>query len=88
MTRHGLNPRPSDRRARQNAPLIIGIASLAALWSVSALAVFGGAKLLQRVPMDWVRLVGAVALTGLGIFRSRQGSRKPGLSRAATARAR
>jgi Ca2+/H+ antiporter, TMEM165/GDT1 family len=54
--------------ARYNAPLIIGIASLAALWSVSALAVFGGAKLLQRVPMRWVRLAGVVSLTGLGIF--------------------
>lgn len=53
--------------ARYNAPLIIGVASLAALWSVSALAVFGGAKLLQRVPMRWVRLVGVVALTALGV---------------------
>jgi len=38
-----------------------------AVWTVSALAVFGGAKLLQRVPMRWVRLAGAVTLTGLGI---------------------
>jgi Ca2+/H+ antiporter, TMEM165/GDT1 family len=54
--------------ARYNDPLVIGVAALAALWSVSALAVFGGAKLLARVPMRWVRLVGAVALTGLGIY--------------------
>jgi putative Ca2+/H+ antiporter (TMEM165/GDT1 family) len=54
--------------ARYNAPVIIGVASLVALWSVSAIAVFGGAKLLQRVPMRWVGLAGAVALTGLGIF--------------------
>jgi len=47
--------------ARYNDPLIIGIAALTALWTVSALAVFGGAKLLQRVPLRWVRLVGAVA---------------------------
>ena len=40
--------------ARYNDPLIIGVAALAALWTVSALAVFGGAKLLQRVPMRWV----------------------------------
>jgi Ca2+/H+ antiporter, TMEM165/GDT1 family len=53
--------------ARYNDPLVIGVAALAALWAVSALAVFGGAKLLERVPMRWVRLVGAVALTGLGI---------------------
>jgi Ca2+/H+ antiporter, TMEM165/GDT1 family len=49
-------------------PFIIGAGALAALWSVSALAVFGGSKRLERVPMHWVRLVGAVALTGLGIY--------------------
>jgi Ca2+/H+ antiporter, TMEM165/GDT1 family len=54
--------------ARYNDPLVIGVAALAALWSVSALAVFGGAKLLARVPMRWVRLAGAVALTGLGLY--------------------
>jgi putative Ca2+/H+ antiporter (TMEM165/GDT1 family) len=54
--------------ARYNDPLIIGVAALAAQWTLSARAVFGGAKLLQRVPMRWVRLVGAVALTGLGIY--------------------
>ncbi len=54
--------------ARYNDPLIIGVAALAALWAVSALAVFGGAKLLQRVPVRWVRLAGAVALTSLGIY--------------------
>jgi Ca2+/H+ antiporter, TMEM165/GDT1 family len=54
--------------ARYHDPLVIGVAALAALWTVSALAVFGGAKLLARVPMRWVRLAGAVALTGLGIY--------------------
>jgi Ca2+/H+ antiporter, TMEM165/GDT1 family len=54
--------------ARYHDPLVIGAGALAALWSVSALAVFGGSKLLERVPMHWVRLAGAVALTGLGIF--------------------
>jgi Ca2+/H+ antiporter, TMEM165/GDT1 family len=54
--------------ARYHDPAIIGIAALTALWTVSALAVFGGAKLLARVPMRWVRLVGAAALTGLGIY--------------------
>ena len=54
--------------ARYHAPLIIGVAALTALWTVSAVAVFGGAKLLARVPMRWVRLAGSVALTGLGIY--------------------
>src|ERR1700684_2251262 len=54
--------------ARYHDPLIIGAGALAALWSVSALAVFGGSKLLERVPVRWVRLVGAIALTSLGIY--------------------
>jgi putative Ca2+/H+ antiporter (TMEM165/GDT1 family) len=54
--------------ARYDDPLIIGVAALAALWAVSALAVFGGSKLLERVPVRWVRLVGAVALASLGIY--------------------
>jgi putative Ca2+/H+ antiporter (TMEM165/GDT1 family) len=54
--------------ARYHDALIIGVAALAALWTVSALAVFGGAKLLQGVPIRWVRLAGAVALTSLGIY--------------------
>jgi putative Ca2+/H+ antiporter (TMEM165/GDT1 family) len=54
--------------ARYHDPPIIGVAALAALWTVSALAVFGGAKLLARVPVRWVRLAGAVALTSLGIY--------------------
>jgi putative Ca2+/H+ antiporter (TMEM165/GDT1 family) len=54
--------------ARYHDPLIIGVAALAAPWTVSALAVFGGAKLLARVPVRWVRLAGTVALTSLGIY--------------------
>src|ERR1700685_1015849 len=54
--------------ARYHDPLIVGAAALAALWAVSGLAVFGGAKLLERVPVRWVRLVGAVVLAGLGVF--------------------
>ena len=54
--------------AHYHRPLIIGAAALLALWTVSALAVFGGAKLLARVPERWIRLVGTVTLTCLGIY--------------------
>jgi putative Ca2+/H+ antiporter (TMEM165/GDT1 family) len=54
--------------ARYHDPLIIGPAALLALWTVSALAVFGGSKLLERVPVRWVRLVGAIALASLGVY--------------------
>lgn len=54
--------------AHYHLPLIIGAAALAALLAVSALAVFGGAKLLARVPERWIRLAGTVTLTSLGIY--------------------
>jgi len=54
--------------ARYDDPLIIGVAALASLWTVSALAVFGGSKLLERVPVRWVRVIGAFALTSLGVY--------------------
>ena len=54
--------------AHYDSPLLVGAAALAALWAVSVLAVFGGAKLLSRVPGNWVRGAGALALTGLGVY--------------------
>jgi putative Ca2+/H+ antiporter (TMEM165/GDT1 family) len=54
--------------ARYSDPLIIGAAATLALWAVSALAVFGGAKLLERVPVGRVRTTSTLALAGLGIY--------------------
>jgi Ca2+/H+ antiporter, TMEM165/GDT1 family len=54
--------------ARYDDPLIIGAAALLALWAASALAVFGGAKLLERVPVRWVRMAGTLVLAVLGIY--------------------
>jgi putative Ca2+/H+ antiporter (TMEM165/GDT1 family) len=54
--------------AHYHRPLIIGPAALAALWAVSGLAVFGGTKLLARVPGRWIRLGGTVTLTTLGLY--------------------
>ncbi len=61
--------------AHYHRPLIIGAAALAALWAVSGLAVFGGAKLLARVPARWIRLGGTVTLTMLGIYSLAQAIR-------------
>lgn len=54
--------------AHYHQPLIVGAGALMALWAVSALAVFGGSKLLARVPARWIRLTGTVTLTCLGIY--------------------
>jgi hypothetical protein len=37
--------------------------------------VFGGTKLLARVPAPWIRLVGTVTLTCLGVYSLVQGVR-------------
>jgi Ca2+/H+ antiporter, TMEM165/GDT1 family len=54
--------------ARYNDPLLVGTAAALALWAVSGLAVFGGAKIVERVPVGWVRVIGALALTGFGTY--------------------
>jgi putative Ca2+/H+ antiporter (TMEM165/GDT1 family) len=61
--------------AHYHQPLIVGTGALLGLWAVSALAVFGGAKLLERVPARWIRLAGTVTLTSLGIYSLVQGVR-------------
>jgi len=61
--------------AHYHRPLIIGTAALLAMWAVSGLAVFGGAKLLARVPARWIRLGGTVTLTMLGIYSLAQAVR-------------
>lgn len=54
--------------ARYDSPVLVGLGALAALCVVSALAVFGGSKLIARVPVRWVRGVGVLALTGFGAY--------------------
>jgi Ca2+/H+ antiporter, TMEM165/GDT1 family len=54
--------------ARYDNPLLVGIGAMLGLWAVSGLAVIGGAKLLERVPAHWVRVISAVVLTGFGVY--------------------
>ena len=54
--------------ARYHDPLIVGAAALAALWTVSGLAVFVGPKVMGRFPERSIRIAGTVALTGFGIY--------------------
>jgi Ca2+/H+ antiporter, TMEM165/GDT1 family len=54
--------------ARYSDPLIVAVAAVAALWTVSGLAVSLGPKVLGRIPERWVRLAGATALTGFGLY--------------------
>jgi Ca2+/H+ antiporter, TMEM165/GDT1 family len=54
--------------AHYQEPLIVAVAAVAALWTVSGLAVFVGPKVLGRIPERWVRIAGAIALTGLGLY--------------------
>jgi Ca2+/H+ antiporter, TMEM165/GDT1 family len=54
--------------AHYHDPLLVGAAAALALWAVSGLAVYLGPKVLGRIPDRWVRLAGAAALTGFGLF--------------------
>jgi len=54
--------------ARYQDPVIVGVAAVIALWTVSGFAVFVGPKVLGRIPERWVRLIGTAALTGFGVY--------------------
>lgn len=54
--------------ARYGAPIAVGIGALAALWTVSALAVYFGGRLARRVPVRWVIRVTAAILVALGVL--------------------
>jgi Ca2+/H+ antiporter, TMEM165/GDT1 family len=61
--------------ARYDDPLAVGVGSVLALWSVSALAVYGGSRLQRVVPVRWVTrataaiLVVLAALTAVDAIR-------------------
>ena len=48
--------------ARYDDPLAVGVGAVLALWSVSALAVYGGSRLQRVVPVRWVTRATAVVL--------------------------
>jgi putative Ca2+/H+ antiporter (TMEM165/GDT1 family) len=54
--------------ARYHDPLLVGAAAALAMWAVSGVAVFIGPKILGRIPERRVRLAGALALTGFGVY--------------------
>jgi putative Ca2+/H+ antiporter (TMEM165/GDT1 family) len=54
--------------ARYDDPLAVGVASLLALWAVSALAVYGGNRLQRVVPVRWVTRATAAVLVVLGVL--------------------
>ena len=54
--------------ARYHDPLLVGTGAALGLWAVSGLTVFLGPKVLGRIPQRWLRMVGAAALTGFGVY--------------------
>jgi len=54
--------------ARYDDPLAVGVGAILALWAVSALAVFGGARLRRFVPVRWVTRVAAAILVILALI--------------------
>lgn len=53
--------------ARYHDPVSVGVGAVLGLWAVAALAVTAGAKLLDYVPVGWVRRVAGVVLLGFGV---------------------
>lgn len=53
--------------ARYDDPLAVGLASVLALWAVSALAVYGGSRLRRLVPVRWVTRTAAGILVVLAV---------------------
>jgi Ca2+/H+ antiporter, TMEM165/GDT1 family len=54
--------------AQYDDPLLVGIGALLALWAVSALAVFGGNKLRQVVPVKWVAWVAGAIMVVFAVI--------------------
>jgi len=54
--------------ARYDDPLAVGVGAVLALWSVSALAVYGGSRLQRVVPVRWVTRATAAILVVLAVL--------------------
>lgn len=54
--------------AQYGDPLLVGIGALLGLWAVSALAVYGGNRLRQVVPVKWVAVVAAAIMVVLAVI--------------------
>jgi Ca2+/H+ antiporter, TMEM165/GDT1 family len=54
--------------AHYHSPLSVGVGAVLALWAVAGLAVIGGQSLLRFINIRTLRIITAVALTGLALF--------------------
>ncbi|TDQ65696.1 putative Ca2+/H+ antiporter (TMEM165/GDT1 family) [Actinomycetospora succinea] len=54
--------------AQYDDPLLVGIGALLGLWAVSALAVYGGNRLRQIVPVKWVAWVAGGIMVVLAVI--------------------
>jgi putative Ca2+/H+ antiporter (TMEM165/GDT1 family) len=54
--------------AHYHAPVSVGVGAILALWAVAGLAVLGGQSLLKFINIKTLRIITAVALTGLAAF--------------------
>ena len=54
--------------ARYHDPVVVGIGSVLALWSVAALAITGGRGLLRILPLRWIARLAALAMVVMAGF--------------------
>ncbi|HEY1487470.1 MAG TPA: TMEM165/GDT1 family protein [Micromonosporaceae bacterium] len=54
--------------AKYHDPIAVGLGAVLALWSVGALAIFGGSRLIERVPLQVVTRIAAMIMAGLSVY--------------------
>jgi putative Ca2+/H+ antiporter (TMEM165/GDT1 family) len=54
--------------AKYHDPITVGISAALALWAVGAIAIYGGQRLVAKVPITVVTRVAAAIMTGLSIY--------------------
>ena len=54
--------------ARYHDPVPVGIGSVLALWAVTALAITGGQKLSQILPVRWITRLAALVMVVMAVF--------------------
>jgi putative Ca2+/H+ antiporter (TMEM165/GDT1 family) len=54
--------------AKYHDPITVGVSAVLALWAVGAIAIYGGQRLIARVPIKTVTTVAAAIMTVLSVY--------------------
>jgi Ca2+/H+ antiporter, TMEM165/GDT1 family len=54
--------------AKYHDPITVGISAALALWAVGAIAIYGGQRLIEKVPIKTVTTIAAAIMTALSVY--------------------